>query len=206
MRQQYHRKITIQALRGYFRADALKTVIAANLGQDTLRYQIGHEYFHYDNNSFAAGELYCDELRHSVVNALQHSEALPARKFLGRLTHTVQDLYAHSNYVALWRESHPDAASDEIDPELAGLLQDSRLRSGKIYYPLEALSFIAVLRPFVLPLLPRDSHAWMNIDDPSRLDFAYAFTAAVKRTSAEYLRSIEQLSSQEIVLLTGNED
>jgi hypothetical protein len=224
VKQRYHREITVEALSGYFQAEALENIIAANLGQDALRYQIGHDHFHYDSNSFAAGDAYCDELRCSVLTALWgeippsevelssrmrvdvtpgRATVLRVRKSLGRLTHAVQDLYAHSNYVALWRESHPDAPPDEIDPELPELLHDSRLHSGKLYYPLEALSFIAALKPYVLPLLPRDSHAWMNIDDPSCQDFAYSFAAAVKRTSAEYRLIIKQLSPQVIALFTG---
>ena len=205
MKEQYHREITVKALNDYFRSDVLETVIAANLGQDALRYQINHDHFHYDSNSFAAGDAYCEEQRHSVITAIKNSDALPARESLGRLTHTVQDLYAHSNYVALWRELHPQASPDEIDPELTTLLSDLRLHSGKLYYPLEALSFITALKPYVLPLLPRDSHAWMNIDEPARPDFYFAFTAAVKRTESEYLRIAAQLSTREVAFLTGNE-
>lgn len=203
MKKQYHREITTRAFNGLFQTDALETVIVANLGQDALRYLIGYDHFHYDSNSFAAGDAYCCEQRHSIIAALQGADTLAARKALGRLTHTVQDFYAHSNYIVLWREIFPEAGALEIDPQLAGLLQDPRLRSGKLYYPLEVLSFIAALKPYVLPLLPRDSHAWMNLDDPSCRDFGYAFNAAVKRTSAEYLSIIGQLSAQEVALLTG---
>jgi hypothetical protein len=203
MKELYHREITLQALSGYFCSDALETIIAANLGQDALRYQIGHNYIHYDSNSFAAGDAHCQELRLAVLAALQRRDRLSARESLGRLTHTVQDLYAHSNYVELWREIHPDAPSNEIEPEINELLSDARLHSGKLYYPLEAFSFIVAIKPYVVPLLPHDSHAWMNIDDPSRPNFDYAFAAAVKRTEAEYLRLVGQLPAQELVLLTG---
>lgn len=204
MKTQFHRAITVKALSAYFRAEALETIVGSNLGQDALRYQFGHDHFHYDSNSFAVGDAYCDELRHLVVVALQKTEATQAREFLGRLTHTVQDLYAHSNYVGLWREIYPGATSDEIDPQLPEIMKHPRLHSGKLYYPLEAFSFIKVLNPFVIPWLPRDSHAWMNIDEPSRPDFDFAFAAAVKRTGLEYLRICEQLSPQEIAVLTGN--
>jgi hypothetical protein len=127
---------------------------------------------------------------------------MPARKYFGRLTHTAQDFYAHSNYIALWRESYPEAAPDEIDPTLASLLTDSRLRSGRLYYPLEAFSFIAVLKPYIVPLLPRDSHARMNIDDPSRPSFDYAYVAAVKRTAMEFECLCQSLSQTQIQLLT----
>ena len=204
MKTQYHRIITIQALSPRFSQNPLETIIAANLGQDIWQYQFGHDHFHYDNNSFAVGDAYMDGLRRSITDALQRGEVVPARKSFGRLTHTAQDFYAHSNYIALWRDERPAATPDETDPLFASLLSDSRLRSGRIYYPLEAFSFIALLKPYIVPLLPRDSHAWMNIDDPSRSNFDYAYAAAVKRTELEFERLCQLLSSEQIHLLTGH--
>ena len=202
MKTQYHREITTRALGPYFQPQALEEVITANLGQDALRYQIGHDHFHFDSNSFDVGNAYCEEQRRLMVAAVKSGSALPARQALGRLTHTVQDLYAHSNYVALWCESHAGAGPDEIDPESASVLQDARLHSGKLYYPLEALSFIPALSAFVLPWLPKDSHAWMNLDEPGRPGFDFAFAAAVKRTVGEFNRLTGQLSASEAGTLT----
>jgi hypothetical protein len=202
VKTQYHRSITIQALGPHFSQNALETVIAANLGQDLWHYQVGHDHFHYDNNSFAAGDAYLAELRHSVTDALQRGEALPAHQSFGRLTHTVQDFYAHSNYIALWRSRHPGAAPDETDPLLVELLTDSRLHSGRIYYPWEVFAFIPALKRYILPLLPRDSHAWMNLDDPSRPNFDYAYAAAVKRTTLEFERLCQALNAEQIYLFT----
>jgi hypothetical protein len=203
VKTQFHRLITSQALSSHFSRTALETVILANLGQDLWRYQVGHDHFHYDNNSFVAGDAYLDELRLSVMKALQRGQAMPARQFFGQLTHAAQDFYAHSNYIALWRESHPGALPDEIDPLLAELLSDSCLHSGRIYYPLEVFAFIPALKPYVLPLLPRDSHAWMNLDDPSRPDFEYAYAAAVKRTKLEFESLCQALPPEQNQLLTG---
>lgn len=205
MKKPIHREITLQALGGYFSASALETVIAANLGQDALRYQVGHDHFHYDASAFARGDAYCEELRRGILGAVHESDSLRARTWFGRLTHTVQDLYAHSNYVALWCESHPDAPAGQIEPQSPAILGDPRLHSGKLYYPLEALSFIAALKPYVVPLLPSDSHAWMNIDEASRPGFEYAYAAASKRTVAEYVRLAKQLSPAEVACLTGKE-
>jgi hypothetical protein len=202
VKTQYHRIITTQALSPHFSQNALETVIAANLGQDIWQFQFGHDHFHYDNNSFTAGDDYIDDLRCSVVDVLQRGEAMSARESFGRLTHTAQDFYAHSNYIELWRESHPKASPDETDPMFAALLSDSRLRSGRIYYPLEAFSFITALKPYIVPLLPRDSHAWKNIDDPSRPNFDYAYAAAVKRTELEFERLRQALSPDKIHLFT----
>jgi hypothetical protein len=80
-----------------------------------------------------------------------------------------------------------------VDPLDPGVLRASALRSGKVYI-LEALTLIPGLRPLVLPLLPRDSHAWMNLDAPERgPSFAYAFHAAVKRTKIEFERTVKDL-------------
>ena len=203
MKAQYHREITIQALSHSFGPAALQTIIAANLGQDALRYQFGHDHFHFDNNSFAAGNAYIQKLRQTVWDALERNEARLAHENFGRLTHTVQDLYAHSNYISLWRQHNPAAAPQEIDPLIPWLLQNPLLQSGKLYYPLEALSFIPFLKPFVVPLLPRDSHAWMNIDEPACQNFEFAFAAALKRSVSEYFAIIEKLPPQQEALFAG---
>ena len=45
-----------------------------------------------------------------------------------------------------------------------------------------------------MPLLPRDSHAWMNLDDPGQgRNFDFAFCAAVKRTRIEFEKTVEEL-------------
>lgn len=137
MKEQYHRAIIIRALNSFFSQDALETVIIANLAQDAWRYQFAHNHFHYDNNAFAAGDAYIVEQHRSVIDALQRGDAAPACRAFGRLTHTAQDFYAHSNYIALWRENHPKAAPGKIDPLLVELLTDSRFHSGQLYYPLE---------------------------------------------------------------------
>lgn len=193
-----------KALGSHFDSTALQNIIAANLAQDAVRYQFGHDHYHYDNNSFAAGDAYVNELRGVVFASLDHGDGCQAQDNFGRLTHTVQDLYAHSNYVSLWRQLNPGAPASEIDPLVAGILSDPRLRSGRLYYPLEILSFFSFSKPFVLPLLPRDSHAWMNLDDPSRQNFDFAFEVAVKRSILEYSYIIDKLSPQQAGIFTGN--
>jgi len=185
MKAAYHRAITQQALGGLLAPDMLEIVILANLGQDALRYQIGHDHFHYDNNSFSAADAYIAECRQQARLHFKQNNLRAGWQAFGRLTHTAQDFYAHSNYVALWREQHPQASPPEI-PAFPQWNQTMALRSGKLYYPLEVLSFAPFLRRLVLPLLPRDSHAWMNQDDPGQPHFAFAFAAAVKHTLLEY--------------------
>jgi hypothetical protein len=110
------------------------------------------------------------------------------------LTHTAQDFYAHSNYIDLWlaRQS-AKVTPQEVHPMDVELIHSSALRSGKVYW-LEALTFIVPLRSLVMRLLPRDAHAWTNIDSPERgPNFPYAFQAAVKRTKIEFERTIRDL-------------
>ncbi len=205
MKPRYHREITQTALAAHFSPAVLEEVIRANLGQDALRYQFGtHPHFHYDENSFAAADQYLEELRRATLEALSAGKnALLARQSFGRLTHAAQDFYAHSNYVTLWREQNPGAAPEQIAPQLASLTSDSRLRSGRVYYPLELFSFFEPLKPLVQPLLPRDSHAWMNKDDPSRPDFSYAFAAAQKRTLLEFQQILATMDTIQQRQFTG---
>jgi hypothetical protein len=113
------------------------------------------------------------------------------------LTHTVQDFYAHSNYIDLWLSLHSNGSRPTpsiLDPVDPSILASDALRSGKIYYPLEVLSFIKLLKPLVLPMLPRDSHAWMNIDSPEQgFKFEYVMQASIKRTVIEFERTTSNL-------------
>ncbi len=200
---EFHRRITAQALEKQVSPVALKTIVAANLGQDAIHYQVGHDHFHYDNSSFQAGDAYLDQMRRAVAQALRSGQPILAWQAFGRLTHAAQDFYSHSNYIALWRERHPQAAPDQIHPLLDEALSDSRLHSGRLYYPLEILCFIPALQPVVLPCIPRDSHAWMHKDDPSRPDFDFAYSAAVKRTALEFQTILQSLSPAQAALFAG---
>jgi hypothetical protein len=106
------------------------------------------------------------------------------------MTHTLQDFYAHSNYITLWLDRFDGQTlptPPKVDPLDPDLIDSPKLRSGKIYYPFELLYFVRKARPYILPLLPRDSHAWMNLDSPSQgFKFDYAMQAAMKRTVIEY--------------------
>ncbi len=203
----YHRAITVQALSADFSPSALETVVAANLAQDNLRGQIGHPEYHFDENAFAKSWAYMENNRARVRPALEAGDALSAQRALGRLTHAGQDLYAHSNYVSLWLGRFPDGKwppPDEMDPFDRDLLEGPNLRSGKIYWPLEPFSWIPFLKKFVVPLLPRDSHAWMNLDGPERgPSFPYAFAAAVKRTRYEYEQTVRGLAPELVALFCG---
>lgn len=203
MNEAYHVSMTEEALAPSFSPQALQQIVQANLGQDALIYQIARDHFHFDNNSFAASYAYIETCRQNAIQSVRSGDAAQARAEFGRLTHTVQDFYAHTNYTSLWRELHPNAAPDQIDPLLASCLNDPRLHSGRLYYPQEILYFVPFLREWVFPRLPKDSHAHMNKDEPSRPDFEYARSAATQRTRLEWLQLAKMLTDAEKTAFTG---
>ena len=204
LKTKYHCEITKDTFQNIFLPEVLQIIIEANIGQDALKFQVWHDHYHFDNNSFDSANKYCDELRLAVLTSIKTADFPCAWKSFGKLTHTVQDLYAHSNYVNLWLKSHPDSTADMIDPASTIILESHDLISGKLYYPLEVLSFVKILEPVILPFLPKDSHAWMNLDDPSRLNFDFAKTAASRRTLLEYQFIAEKISTEEKVKFSGN--
>lgn len=195
-----HKKILRHALGETFSLRALEGITTANLRQDALNAQFGHDEYHFDNNVFAGSRAYIEEQRALIKPALEGGHPLSAWEAFGRLTHTAQDFYSHSNYVDLWLVCQPNGmrpAPSEIDPLDDTLIENPSLRSGKFYYPLEALSFVPYLKKWVIPHLPRDSHAWMNLDSRERGPmFEYAFHAAVKRTRVEYDLTARAISGE----------
>lgn len=181
--------MTRLALKDKFSPHALKKIFQANIYQDRLCGQVGHAEYHFDDSAFEKSYTYMEEQRAVVASSLAAKDAPSAWAAFGRLTHTVQDFYSHSNYVDLWLAGHPEGtipAPYDIDPMEPNLIHNCALYSGKIY-PLDYLAFFPLLRPLVVPLLPRDSHAWMNLDSSNRgPKFKYAFQAAIKRTRIEF--------------------
>ncbi len=206
MLPKYHADITRNALKTIFSSAAIEKIVAANLYQDRIAGQFGHDEFHFDNNAFEKGYAYIEEQRARTVASLQYGNVSSAWSAFGRLTHTAQDFYAHSNYVDLWitRQNGARPAAAEIDPVDQALIDSPKLHSGKIYMPLEPLSFIKFLKPLVLPLLPRDSHAWMNLDSPEQgPNFTFAFHAAVKRTKLEFDKTTTGLPGELVAAFVG---
>ena len=192
-----HAEITSNALAGSFSDRALEVIIAANLKQDRLLALIGHDEYHFDGNAFAESYAYLEEQRSLTISSLKINDVSSAWSAFGRLLHSAQDFYAHSNYIDLWLSCQADGALPtpaEIDPLDEDLIHTRALRSGRIYLPLDALYFIRAFRPLALRLLPRDSHAWMNLDSPEQgPGFRYAFQAAVKRTKLELDKTVPHL-------------
>ena len=204
---QYHKSITCKALNEHFNPRALEVIVAANLKQDNLRGQIGHDEYHFDNNAFKQSYAFIEKQRKLAITSLQENDASSAWAAFGRLTHTVQDFYAHTNYVDLWLacfEGQTPPPPSQIAPFIEELIHSPDLRSGKLYYPFEALSYVEWLKPLVIQLLPKDSHAWMNLDSPeSGEKFEYAFEAAIKRTVWDFEKTTTYFSASQAALFQG---
>ena len=199
MLTQYHIEIMLASLGGRFSARAMSVITYANINQDRLGGMVGHDEFHFDNNAFEKTYVYIEEQRGMVTSSLETGNADSAWKAFGRFLHSVQDFYAHSNYVTLWLDQFNEQAPPpppEIDPMDTNIIKGPDLRSGKIYLPVEALYFFKSLRPFVKSILPYDSHAWMNLDSPEQggFKFDYAMQAAIKRTVIEHEKTTEGYS------------
>ncbi|HXF85913.1 MAG TPA: HET-C-related protein [Anaerolineales bacterium] len=200
MLTRYHIEIISLALFDRFSSRALDVIITANIRQDSLWGQFGHDEYHFDNNAFEKSYAYIEEQRRLTIDSLRSKDVSAAWRAFGRLLHSVQDFYAHSNYIDLWLACQPDGALptvSEVDPLDPDLIHTPALRSGKIYFPLDALYFIRPLRRLVLRLLPRNSHGWMNLDSPEQgFKFDYAMQAAIKRTKFEFEKTIAGLSDE----------
>ncbi len=184
-----HEETMREALSRHFSPRALEAMIAANLKQDAWRGQIGHDEYHFDNNAIDKGNHYIVEQRSCVIASLHTPDLLSAWTAFGRLLHTAQDFYSHTNYISMWLDRYKGTPPppSEIDPIQKGLLRSPSLHSGKIYLPMDVLYFIPLLRKFSLKLLPGNSHGRMNLDSPQQgPNFSYARAAAVKRTQYEF--------------------
>ncbi|MCK6538794.1 MAG: Het-C domain-containing protein [Anaerolineales bacterium] len=196
MLSQYHIEIMLASLGGRFSPRAMSVITHANINQDRIAGQFGHDEYHFDNNAFDKSYAYIEEQRAFAISSLRSGNADAAWQAFGRLLHTAQDFYAHSNYITLWLSRFDPSTGlghaappppPEVDPMDPSLIHSPDLRSGKVYYPFELLYFVRQLRPLALRILPRDSHAWMNLDSPAQgFKFDYAIQAAVKRTVIEF--------------------
>ena len=204
MLTQYHIEIMLDSLADQFSTRALSAITTANIYQDRIRGQYGHDEYHFDNNAFEKTYAYIEEQRALTISSLQKNNVTSAWRAFGRMTHSVQDFYAHSNYITMWIarfDGQTPPAPPEVDPVDQTLLNSPDLRSGKVYYPLEILYFIRRLRPLSLRLLPYDSHACMNLDSPEQgFKFYYAMQAAIKRTKIEFEKTTCGLSRDLLLL------
>ena len=200
MESRYHVQLLTEALDAFFDSAALEQVIAANLGQDALRYQLGaYPHYHFDNNQIARSLAYVDHEQRQVVALASSANPGPAqRAAFGRLSHTVHDFYAHSNYVDLWLERNgglANSSAGQIDGLDASLLNHPQLHTGSFKLWFDTLYYIPGVGPMLRKIYLRPgSHEAMNLDTPAQgPKFHYAMVAAHQRTLHEYYRAANAL-------------
>ena len=67
------------------------------------------------------------------------------------------------------------------------LIEHPDLITGQVYFGEAVMFLIPLLTDWIMKRLPRDAHAWMNLDYPERGPlFPYAIEAARQRTIYEY--------------------
>lgn len=195
-----HVEMMHRALQDKFSPRAMAVILDANLKVDSLWNLIGHAELHFDENAFGPARAFIEGQRALIRPALERGDQKAAWQAFGRLTHTAQDFYAHSNYVDLWLSCQPNGmvpSAGEIDAVDDSLIENPSLRSGKMYFPLGYLSFVPGLKKLIIPRMPRDSHAWMHLDSAERGPmFDYAFHAGIKRTVFEFQKTTRALTTE----------
>lgn len=79
--------------------NAQRTIITANAQVD---FPVGYQpHEHFDNEQFNAGHALLNERRNAVKKALEEGDAAEARNAVGKALHTLQDFYAHSNWIEM---------------------------------------------------------------------------------------------------------
>jgi len=199
----YHEEITRTALGEFFDEPALAQIIAANFSQDSLINLVGKPYLHFDDDEIAASLAYVDGLAARITAVMTEPGAdigAAQRQTFGQLTHTVQDFYAHSNYVDLWLASFngdTPPAPNAIPPLDAYLLNHPDLHTGTFKLWRDIIYYIPGLKHVARKVyIPLRSHEAMHLDNPARGEkFPYALAAAARRTRWEYLRAADAISA-----------
>lgn len=202
---QYHTAVLTETIGAYFSAEALKQIIRANHEQDTLFNLLTKPHIHFDNCLFADAANYIEE-QHALI--ARSDNPLVMRGAFGRLSHTAQDFYSHSNYVDLWlgtRGGLENTRPDDMDGLDPALLASPELRSGYFHLWRDSIYYLPLVKGWVKKhLLFPDSHETMHLDDPGRgPKFPYSIIAAKQRTLAEYRRAVNALDAERASLFHG---
>jgi hypothetical protein len=193
MKTKFHIEISQMALEKYFSKNIIEKIIKANTNQDRIKFQFGHDYIHFDSSAFSEGFDYISQQTKLLYESLSKSDFDMAWRSLGRILHSWQDFYAHSNYVRIWLQKTPNPEPKNIDFKDQEIIGSPSLQSGKNYGLFEFLALLPMISILIKPLMPSDSHAKMNLDSPnSGPAFECAYFAAKSRT--EYV--IEQIINE----------
>ena len=196
MQTHYHVEITRRALKNHFSETALAAIVKANIKQDRIAYSFGHDHIHFDGSAFDKGFQYISLQEQLIYKHAGRSDFELAREAFGRMIHSWQDFYSHSNYVELWLGDNQNAPPEAIVIDDPKIINHPDLTSGKNYGLSEFFALLPVISRLILPLMPPDSHARMNLDQPSSSqNFYYAYWAALKQTSKLFDHVIQGLKS-----------
>ncbi len=198
----YHEQITRAAVGTLFDTPAMAQILAANFEQDALRNLVGKPYLHFDDNKIAESLAYVDTCFERIATVMAHADVdvgAEQRRIFGQLSHTVQDFYAHSNYVNLWFAEYGTEQSTpkDIDSLDAALLHHAALRTGSFRLWRDIVYYIPGVKYIARKLyIPPHSHEAMHLDNPQRgVKFEYAMAAAIRRTRHEYHRVIKIITA-----------
>ncbi|UIE38402.1 Het-C domain-containing protein [Leptodesmis sichuanensis] len=99
----YHAAITSKAISGVLSNEQITFVVRANMSQDIRQFE---SYVHFDNCAFAEGAKHIRDEWAKIEAEIDRlsDDALVA---FGRLLHTTQDFYAHSNWIELHLDQAP---------------------------------------------------------------------------------------------------
>ena len=200
---EYHKIITQNAIGKFFGDEAMREIIAANFKQDALANLLGKPEIHFDNDKVAESLAYIDAELARMANATGDDTETQTTQWdaFGRLCHTAQDFYAHSNYVDLWLAENgglENTLHADIDGLDEKLLTHLDLRTGSFHLLRDIVYYIPLIQTLARKIyIPKFSHETMHLDDPSRgAKFDYAIQAATQRTRYEYQRAIDALSTR----------
>lgn len=199
MQTKYHIEITRKALENHFSDLALKAIIKANIRQDRISYSFGHDHIHFDGSAFDKGFQYISRQEQLIYKHIGCLDYELAREAFGRMIHSWQDFYSHSNYIKLCLNHHQNPSPESIIFDDPKIMNHPDLISGKNYGLIEFIALLPGVSRLILPLMPSDSHARMNLDQPSSSpNFIYAYWAALKRTCKVYDHIIQELLRRDV--------
>jgi hypothetical protein len=204
VKSKYHIEITQKALMSHFSQEAVAVIVNANIRQDRIKYQFGHDYIHFDGSAFKEGFEYIANLQKNILVYVRSNKIISARISLGRVLHSWQDFYSHSNYIQLWLENNDRKSPENIDWNDLTILAHSDLKSGRNYGVIEFFAMVPGLSKIITPLMPEDSHARMNMDSPEvSPHFNFVYLAALLRSKDVVLKLLalmlrENISSKNI--------
>lgn len=182
---------------------AINQIVEANKRTDDLPNQADSDK-HFDGEDFAGGSKRVMNLKEKVISKVTGDEPEPtsARNDLGTALHTIQDFYAHSNWVELGHSSpnintkigreifsgaDKNTSTCPTDPGTLGGAGLSQLTSG--YFILSNQLACGVPEEKCRHGVPVICPDGLNKDDDSRPGFSTARTLAVN-ASNDYLNQI----------------